>query len=140
MKRSRLRPCFAAAGVRAPISVAPWAVPVDSAGRVITRPDLTIEGHPEVFVIGDMSSHAGANGRPLPGIALVAMQEGIYAADIIKKEVRNGPQIPRPRSNMRTGDRWRRSVAAAPSPNFVAWKLSGVPAWWFWLIVHIYRT
>lgn len=128
-----------AAGVRASDLGRTLGVPVDSAGRVITGPDLTIEGHPEVFAIGDMSSRVGANGRPLPGIALVAMQEGIYAADIIKKEVRNGAQIPRPAFEYADWGQMAtigRSLAIA---EFRGLRLTGVPAWWFWLIVHIYR-
>lgn len=76
-----------AAGVRAADIGKTLGVEMDRAGRVITGPDLTIPGHPEVFVLGDMSSRTGSNGKPLPGVALVAMQEAVYAADVIKKEV-----------------------------------------------------
>lgn len=134
-----------AAGVRAADIGRTLGVPLDPAGRVITQPDLTIEGHPEVFVLGDMSNRAAPNGKPLPGVALVAMQEAIYAADIIKKEVKKGrapvhdTQAPRPAfeyvdlGQMATIGR-SRAIA-----EFRGLKLSGVFAWWFWLLVHIYR-
>jgi NADH dehydrogenase len=128
-----------AAGVRAADIGRTLGVPVDQAGRVITGPDLTITGHPDVFVLGDMSNRAGANGKPLPGVALVAMQEAVYAADIIKKEVAGRAPSPRPAfeyfdlGQMATIGR-SRAIA-----EFRGLKLKGVFAWWFWLLVHIYR-
>ncbi|HEY0683323.1 MAG TPA: NAD(P)/FAD-dependent oxidoreductase [Steroidobacter sp.] len=128
-----------AAGVRAADIGRTLGVTVDQAGRVVTGPDLTIEGHPEVFVLGDMSSRVGANGRPLPGVALVAMQEGIYAADIIKKEVRNRAQTPRPAFEYVDLGQMATIGRSRAISEFRGLKLSGVPAWWFWLLVHIYR-
>ncbi|MET0536303.1 MAG: NAD(P)/FAD-dependent oxidoreductase [Steroidobacter sp.] len=127
-----------AAGVRAADIGRTLGVPVDPAGRVITSPDLTIEGHPEVFVLGDMSNRAGSNGRPLPGVALVAMQEGIYAADIIKKEAKGRVEARAPFEYFDLGQMATigRSRAIA---EFRGLKMSGVFAWWFWLLVHIYR-
>jgi NADH:ubiquinone reductase (H+-translocating) len=128
-----------AAGVRAADIGRTLGVPTDQAGRVITAPDLTIEGHPEIFVLGDMSSRAGATGRPLPGVALVAMQEGIYAANLIRKEVAGRAPTPRPPfeyfdlGQMATIGR-SRAIA-----EFRGLKLTGISAWWFWLLVHIYR-
>lgn len=128
-----------AAGVRAADIGRTLGAPVDQAGRVMTEPDLTIEGHPEVFVLGDMSNRAGANGRPLPGVALVAMQEALYTADIIKKEVAGKAKSPRaPFEYFDLGQMATigRSRAIA---EFRGLKMSGVFAWWFWLLVHIYR-
>lgn len=128
-----------AAGVRAADIGRTLGVPVDPAGRVITTPDLTIEGHPEVFVLGDMSNRAGPNGRPLPGVALVAMQEAVYAADLIRQEVAGKAQPQRPAfeyfdlGQMATIGR-SRAIA-----EFRGLKMKGVFAWWFWLLVHIYR-
>ncbi|HEY5755112.1 MAG TPA: FAD-dependent oxidoreductase, partial [Steroidobacter sp.] len=128
-----------AAGVRAADLGRTLGVPVDPAGRVITGPDLTIEGHPEIFAAGDMSSRTGPNGRPLPGVALVAMQEGIYAADIIKKEVRGGG--PSARAAFEYVDLGQMATIGRSRAisEFRGWKLTGVAAWWFWLLVHIYR-
>ena len=128
-----------AAGVRAADIGRTLGAAVDQAGRVVTGPDLTIEGHPEVFVLGDMSSRTGANGRPLPGVALVAMQEGIYAADIIKKEARNRPQTPRPAFEYVDLGQMATIGRSRAISEFRGWKLTGVAAWWFWLLVHIYR-
>lgn len=128
-----------AAGVRAADLGRTLGVPVDPAGRVFTAPDLTIEGHSEIFATGDMSSRAGPDGRPLPGVALVAMQEGIYAANIIKKEVRNGPQTPRPAFAYVDLGQMATIGRSRAISEFRGWKLTGVPAWWFWLLVHIYR-
>ncbi|MDY6944650.1 MAG: NAD(P)/FAD-dependent oxidoreductase [Pseudomonadota bacterium] len=128
-----------AAGVRAADIGRTLGVPVDQAGRVLTAPDLTIAGHPEVFVLGDMSSRAGSNGKPLPGVALVAMQEGIYAADLIKDEVRNRARTPRrPFAYVDLGQMATIGRSRAIS-EFRGLKLTGVAAWWFWLLVHIYR-
>jgi NADH:ubiquinone reductase (H+-translocating) len=128
-----------AAGVRAADLGRTLGVPVDPAGRVFTGPDLTIEGHPEVFAAGDMSSRTGANGKPLPGVALVAMQEGIYAADIIKKEVRSGAPITRPAFEYVDLGQMATIGRSRAISEFRGWKLTGVAAWWFWLLVHIYR-
>lgn len=127
-----------AAGVRAADVGRTLGAPVDAAGRVQVNPDLTIEGHPEVFVLGDMSRCVGADGQSLPGVALVAMQEGIYAADIVKQEVK-GKLASRPPFryvDLGTMATIGRSRAIA---EFGRLRLSGWFAWWFWLIVHIYR-
>src|SRR5687767_15666614 len=72
-----------AAGVRAADVGRTLGVPVDQVGRVNVGHDLTIAGHPEVFVLGDLARFEETEGKPLPGVALVAMQEGIYAADVV---------------------------------------------------------
>ena len=128
-----------AAGVRAADIGRTLGAQVDKAGRVVTGPDLTIEGHPEVFVLGDMSSREGPGGRPLPGVALVAMQEGIFAADIIKKEIRKPAQTPRPAFEYVDLGQMATIGRSRAISEFRGWKLTGVPAWWFWLLVHIYR-
>jgi len=128
-----------AAGVRAADIGRTLGVPVDQAGRVITAPDLTIAGHPEVFVLGDMSNRAGPSDRPLPGVALVAMQEAVYAADIIRKEVSGkapSPRVPFEYFDLGQMATIGRSRAIA---EFRGLKMKGVFAWWFWLLVHIYR-
>ena len=92
---------------------------LDQAGRVIVGPDLTIAGHPEVFVLGDMSRRAERDGKPLPGVALVAMQEGIYVADLDQAGSRRHERCRRraPFRVSRPRARWRRSAAAARSPS-----------------------
>ena len=104
--------------------------PVDRAGRVSVNPDLTLPGHPEVFVIGDMMSL-----DHLPGVAQVAIQGGKYAAKTIAARVGGkGPQQPFKyfdKGSMATISRFR---AVALVGNL---KLTGFPAWVLWLVVHL---
>ena len=72
-----------AAGVAPSPLARSLGVPLDRAGRVVVSPDLTIPGHPEVFVIGDLAASTDAAGKPLPGLAPVAIQQGEYAARAI---------------------------------------------------------
>jgi NADH dehydrogenase len=128
-----------AAGVRAADIGRTLDAPLDQAGRVITLPDLTIEGHPEVFVLGDMSSRVGANGRPLPGVALVAMQEAEYTTNLIKKEVAGRAQSPRKPFEYFDLGQMATIGRSRAITEFRGLKLTGFMAWWFWLLVHIYR-
>lgn len=129
-----------AAGVRAADIGRTLGVDVDRAGRVPVGADLTIANRPEVFVVGDLAQAKGADGKPLAGVALVAMQEGLYFADIVRADVKAGA-TPAPRKPFRYVDLGSmatigRSRAIA---EFGKLRLSGVLAWWFWLVVHIYR-
>lgn len=108
--------------------------PLDGTGRVIVGPDLTIPGHPDIFVIGDLANFSHQGGAPLPGVAQVAMQEGRYAADLIKSRLAGKEKGP-----FRYWDKGNlavigRNSAVADLP----WlKLSGFPAWLIWALVHI---
>ena len=109
-------------------------VPVDKAGRVIVQADLTIPGHPEVQVIGDLASLAGKDGKPLPGVSPVAIQEGRHAAKNILHQIEGAK--PQPfhywdKGSMATIGRNR----AVADLNFV--HFSGLPAWLAWLFVHV---
>ena len=85
-----------AAGVAASPLGATLGVPLDRAGRVLVQPDLTIPGHPEVFVIGDLASLPAPNGKPLPGVAQVAIQMGEHAAHNIHARDRGAAAAPVP--------------------------------------------
>jgi NADH dehydrogenase len=105
---------------------------IDRAGRVIVRSDLTIEGLRNVYVIGDLASVPGENGRPLPGVAPVAMQQGRYVARRIMG------RIP-PSEPFRYKDKGSlavigRNAAVAAIGRF---RLSGVAAWLLWVFIHI---
>lgn len=108
---------------------------LDRAGRVIVEPDLSIPGHDNIFVIGDLANFAHQNERPLPGIAPVAMQEGEYVAKLIQKRLK-GNSLP-PFSYIDAG-----SLAvigrnsAVVNLNFACF--SGFIAWLVWVFVHIY--
>jgi NADH:quinone reductase (non-electrogenic) len=110
---------------------------VDRAGRVTVEPDLTLPGHPEVVALGDMVRVRGGDGKPLdlPGVAPVAMQQGRYAARLVRARV-SGRRAPpfryRDKGNLATIGR-ARAVA-----DLHAVRLSGFPAWMTWLVVHLW--
>ena len=110
---------------------------VDRAGRVSVGPELTLPGHPEVIALGDMVRVHGEDGalQDLPGIAPVAMQQGRYAAKLVKARLRGkdpGPFHYRDKGNLATIGR-ARAVA-----DLHAVRLSGFPAWVTWLVVHLW--
>jgi len=109
-------------------------VPIDRVGRVIVQNDLTIPGHPEVQVIGDLANLTGKDGKPLPGVSPVAMQQGRHAARNILNII-EGRKPQRfwyfDKGNMATIGR-NKAVA-----DLHVLHLSGLPAWVAWLFVHI---
>lgn len=123
-----------AAGVQPSPLARSLGVPLDRVGRVIVDLDLTVPGHPDVFVLGDLASCSGPDGRPLPGLAPVAVQQGRHAAHNILRAVRGQPLAPfryRDRGTMATIGR---AVAVADIRGL---RLSGFPAWLVWCFVHI---
>jgi NADH dehydrogenase len=111
-------------------------VPTDRVERVFVGPDLSVAGHPDIFVIGDVAHALGADGRPLPGVAPVAKQQGRYVADLIKARVA-GRKLPPPFRYRDSG-----SLATIGRKRAVAQfgkiKLRGFIAWLLWSIAHIY--
>jgi NADH dehydrogenase len=108
-------------------------VPVDRMGRVPVNPDLSIPGHPEVFVIGDMASIA-TKGKPVPGVAPAAMQMGSLAAHNVRRDLEQRERIPfvyRNKGDLATIGR-NRAIA-----DFGFLQVTGSLAWWFWLFLHI---
>jgi NADH:ubiquinone reductase (H+-translocating) len=123
-----------AAGVAASPLGKSLGVPLDRAGRVVVEPDLSIPGHPEVFVIGDLAAFVRQGGQPLPGTAPVAKQQGQHAAKNICRMLRGARTLPFryvDRGNMATIGR------GAGIADFGWLRISGVPAWLAWLFVHI---
>jgi NADH dehydrogenase len=108
--------------------------PVDRAGRVVVNDDLSIPGHPEVQVIGDLANFSHQTGEPLPGVSPVAMQQGRHAAGNILRMIRG--EKPRPFHYFDKG-----SMATIGRNKAVAdlkfFHLSGLFAWLAWLFVHI---
>jgi NADH dehydrogenase len=125
-----------AAGVAASPLGATLGVPVDRAGRVLVQPDLTIPGYPNVFVIGDLASLAGPSGRPLPGVAQVAMQMGAHAARNILRAVEGQPL--RAFTYRDLGDMATIGRASAVA-NLPFIQLKGLIGWLAWLFVHIFN-
>jgi NADH dehydrogenase len=107
---------------------------VDRVGRVVVNDDLTIPGHPEVQVIGDLANFSHRNGEPLPGISPVAMQEGRHAARNILRMIRGEKPTPFRYFDKGTIATIGRNKAVADLKFF---HLSGFPAWLAWLFVHI---
>ena len=144
-----------AAGVAASPLGKKLSASVDRAGRVPVEPDLSLPGHPEVFVIGDLAAVKDEQGRLLPGVAPVAMGQGKFVAKLIRTEAKTrsrGPALSTPISREQGG-----VFIASPRPRFRYWDkgslatigraaavaqfgkihVSGFIAWLAWLFIHI---
>ncbi|MBD2616039.1 NAD(P)/FAD-dependent oxidoreductase [Nostoc punctiforme FACHB-252] len=110
-------------------------VECDRSGRVIVEPDLTIKGYKNIFVIGDLGNFSHQDGKPLPGVAPVAKQQGEYVAALIKKRL-SGQKLPQFRYNDVGSLAMIGKNLAVVDLSFI--KLQGFLAWIFWLVVHIY--
>jgi NADH:ubiquinone reductase (H+-translocating) len=140
-RRVPARTVIWAAGVQASTLAAALAEPtgaeLDRTGRVTVSPDLTLPGHPEVIALGDMVRVADASGAgvELPGVAPVAMQQGRYAARLVRDRLQGRATPPfhyRDKGNLATIGR-AKAVADLPGVN-----LSGLLAWVTWLVVHLF--
>ena len=123
-----------AAGVQASPLGRSLGVELDRAGRVLVNPDLSVPGHPDIFVIGDMAALTDSRGRPLPGVAQVAMQQGEWVAANIQRAIEGKPARPfryRDLGNMATIGR---NSAIADVRGL---RLTGFIAWLAWALVHI---
>lgn len=124
-----------AAGVSASPLGRAMGLKVDKAGRIAVAADLSVPGHPEVFVIGDLASLADPRtGKPLPGLAPVAMQQGTHAAENILRDLRGEARRPfhyHDRGTMATIGR------AAAIADIAKLHFSGFTAWLLWLFVHL---
>ncbi|MBI1729304.1 NAD(P)/FAD-dependent oxidoreductase [Candidatus Acetothermia bacterium] len=109
---------------------------LDRAGRILIEPDLTIPGHPEIFVIGDMASYCYQTERQLPGVCQVAMQQGKYAAQLIQSRLKKKTIKPFHYKNL--GDMATIGRAAAVA-DFGWTRFSGWPAWVLWIFIHIFN-
>ena len=111
------------------------AAATDRAGHIKVNPDLTIPNFPAIFVVGDLASPPTPNGKPLPGVAQVAMQGGAYAAKAILRRLEGKPN-PKPFHYFNKGDLAVIGRAAAVADIF-GLHLSGFIAWLVWLFVHL---
>jgi NADH dehydrogenase len=125
-----------AAGVQASPAATWLAGAADRAGRVVVGKDLTAPGLPEVFVIGDTASVVQENGKPVPGIAPAAKQQGSYVAKVIRARLA-GKAAPSPFRYRHQGSLATIGQSAA-IVDFGRIKLKGGIAWWIWGIAHIY--
>jgi len=125
---------FWAAGVTASPLARGLGVELDRAGRVRVRPDLTIPGHPEAFVVGDLAAALDDSGKQLPGLAPVAIQQGRHAAANVVRALRREPYAP-----LRYRDRGMLATIgrAAAVADLGRFRFSGYPAWLVWTFVHV---
>jgi len=124
-----------AAGVQPSSLNKSLGVPLDRAGRVIIEKDLSLKEHPEVFVLGDQACYITKDGSPLPGLASVAMQQGMHAGRVILNEVEGKPRREfhyLDKGQMATIGR-RKAIAQIGKL-----KISGFLAWLIWLFIHVY--
>lgn len=124
-----------AAGVAASAAAHWLGVDKDRIGRVPVGPDLTVPGHPEIFVIGDTASIAGKDGKPLPGLAPAAKQQGAYVARVLRARLAGRPAPPpfRYRNYGTMATIGRRSAVA----DFGWLRLDGTLAWLMWGLIHV---
>ena len=134
-ERIRTATVLWAAGVRASDLGASLGAERDAQGRVKVTPELTVPGHPELFVLGDLAHAVDAGGRSLPGVAPVALQQGRYAARTILTDLHGHPRAPfayLDKGQMATIGRSRAVVQTG------SLRIGGSLAWLVWLVIHIY--
>ena len=108
--------------------------PIDKAGRIIVQPDMTVPGHPEIFVIGDLANFSHQGGKPLPGVAQPAIQQGRYVANVIQRRLKNEGVEPFHYSDKGNLAVIGRGAAVA---DLVRFRLTGWPAWFIWIFIHL---
>lgn len=127
-----------AAGVQAsPLAravAAATGAPLDRAGRVLTSPDCSVPGHPEIFAIGDMAAFTHQDGAPLPGVAQVAIQQGDYVARVVQARLRGKTLPPFRYRDLGSLATIGRHAAVA---DIIGLRFSGYLAWLAWLFVHL---
>jgi NADH dehydrogenase len=125
--------------------------PRDRAGRVQVEADLSVPRHPEIFVAGDLAS-VQQDGKPVPGVAPAAKQMGAHVAKVIRARLRDGARNASEGSAASSVEATSRTLPfryrdfgnlatigrMAAVVHFGKLKLSGVLAWWFWLVIHIF--
>ncbi|MDS4019453.1 MAG: FAD-dependent oxidoreductase [Candidatus Competibacter sp.] len=130
------RTVFWAAGVMASPAAQWLETEADSAGRLKVGPDLTVPGLPDVFAVGDTALSEAWDGKPVPGLAPAAKQQGVYVARIIKARLEGRTHLPpfryRHLGNLATIGRQAAVV------DFGGFKLSGALAWWLWGVAHVF--
>jgi NADH:quinone reductase (non-electrogenic) len=134
-KRLQAKTLIWAAGVRASPAAEWLHAAADRAGRLQVMPDLTVPDHPDIFAVGDTVTIADAEGKPVPGIAPAAKQQGGYVAASIRARLRG--EAPAPFRYSHAGSLAQIGKRKAVI-DFGAFKLRGTLAWWIWGIAHIY--
>jgi NADH:ubiquinone reductase (H+-translocating) len=134
-ERIAARTVLWAAGVTASPAASWLGQPADNAGRVSVGADLSVQGHGNIFAIGDTAACLAWNGGPVPGLAPAAKQQGRYAADLIDARI-HARRVPPPFRYRHLG-----SLATIGRQSavieFGRLRLWGAPAWWLWGAAHI---
>ena len=128
------RAVFWAAGNQASLLAKSLGVPLDRAGRVLAQPDLSVPGHQELFVAGDLAAVQHRTGSWVPAVAPAANQEGTHTANNVRRLLNGTPTRPfkyRNKGDLATIGR-NRAIAVFGAVHF-----AGFPAWLLWLFVHI---
>ncbi|MBA2684761.1 MAG: NAD(P)/FAD-dependent oxidoreductase [Gemmatimonadaceae bacterium] len=123
-----------AAGNQASPLARALAAPLDRAGRVLVAPDLSVPGHPTIFVAGDLAAIKRDDGGEVPAVAPAANQMGKLAAKNVRRILAEQPTLKfkyRDKGNLATIGRYRAIAEIGPV------KLRGQIAWWFWLFIHL---
>lgn len=107
----------------------------DRSGRIKVNSDLTVPGYPDIFIVGDLALSLGKDGKPLPGVAQVAIQGGAYAAKAIRARLKGEKEI-KPFQYFNKGDMAVIGRAAAVA-NIFGFHLAGLFAWLTWLFIHL---
>ncbi len=110
------------------------AASLDKSGRILVEPDLSLPGHPEIFVIGDLANFSHQTGSPLPGVAPVAMSEGRYVAHLIDNRIQSKTT---PTYHYRNRGNLAVIGRASAVADFGWMRMTGYPAWLLWLFVHL---
>ena len=125
-----------AAGVEASPAAQWLGAAADRAGRVLVEPDLSVAGHPDVFVVGDAASVRDADGKPVPGVAPAAKQQGAHVAAIIRARLAGRPS---PGAFRYWNSGSLATIGKRAAIIDFGWiKLRGRIAWWTWGVAHIY--
>jgi NADH dehydrogenase len=138
VERIHCRTVLWAAGVQASflgkILARKCGAKMDRSGRVLVEPDLSVPHHPEIFVIGDLANYPHQTGKPLPGLAPVAMQEGEYVAKLLRSRLAGKPML-----TFHYKDRGNMAIVGRGSAVAFMGKvqLAGFGAWLAWLFVHL---
>lgn len=122
------------AGVAATPLAKSLNIELDRAGRIPVEPDLSIKNHPEVFAVGDACVFLHQDGKPLPGLAPVAMQQGRAVAQYIRDSLAGKPRKQFHYKHMGSLATIGRGAAVADLNGFI---MTGRPAWYLWLVAHI---
>ena len=129
-----------AAGVAASPAAKWLGAEKDRAGRVKVNPDLTLPDHPEIFVIGDTAAVAGADGKPVPGVAPAAKQQGAFVAAVLRRRTQDGEGAAGvlPRFRYRNFGTLATIGRASAVADFGWIRMNGYLAWLLWGMIHVF--